>query len=124
MNQIDVKIFRSICLYATAIIVVSSNLINYFYCYKYIGDLTLQWRVAMISIGLSMFTMSAYIWLNESLMGNKLKIIITGWIALFLLISLIGVCIGYDLHTRGFMMILFTIILFGGAHISTRIWQR
>jgi hypothetical protein len=121
MNLI-IKIKR-FCLFLTAFIAVGSNTFNYFYSYKYLDDRLLQWRVAMISISLVMFLMAFYIWLNESLKKRGISIIISGWVALYLFFNLIGVLIGFDLHTKGFMIMLHLLALSGVGHLSIRLWQ-
>lgn len=78
----------------------------------------------MVAIAVVLFLMAFYMWLNESQKKNQAKIIITGWTALYLLFNLIGVAIGYTLHTKGFMAILFITTFFGGVHLGIRLWQR
>jgi len=119
-----IKNIISFCLYAATVVIVASNLVNYFYCFKYLGDVTLQWKVAMISIAISMLLMSLYIWLQETLKKNKLRIVVSGWTALFLLINAIGVIAGYNLHTKGFMAILLVTVVFGSGHFIIKAWQR
>lgn len=119
-----IKILKSWCVYLSIIIIFGSNLVNYFYCYKYLDDVLLQWKVAMIAIAAVMFLMMTYLWLNESLKRNKIKILLTGWSALYLLFNLIGVVIGYNLHTKGFMAILFITTSAGIGHICIRLWQK
>lgn len=123
MNQTIRKI-KSVCLYGSIVIIFISNIINYFYSYKHLNDSVLQWRLAMVSIATVMFLMAVYMWLSETLKQNKFRILITGWSALYLLFNLIGVAVGYTLHTKGFMAILFTITFAGIGHISVRLWQR
>lgn len=115
---------KSICLYLTALIVVGSNILNYFYYYKYLQDSMLQWKVAMISISAVMFLMALYIWLNESLKGKGISIVVFGWVALYLFFNFVGVLIGYTLHTKGFMIILFSIVLLGLSHLFIRLWYK
>lgn len=78
----------------------------------------------MISIALVLFLMAVYVWMNESLKGKGFSIIVSGWVALYLFFNLIGVAIGYNLHTKGFMAILFTITIAGTGHILIRLWQK
>ncbi len=127
MTQITesyIKRVKKVCLYGSILVTFISNLINYFYNYKYLNDSTSQWRLAMCSIALVMFLMSVYMWLAETLKQNKFRILITGWSALYLLFNFIGVAIGYNLHTKGFMAILFTITIAGSGHILIRLWQK
>ena len=123
MNQ-TIKKIKSVCLYGAILTTFVSNLINYFYSYKYLNDSVLQWKLAMVSISLVMFLMATYMWLSETIKKNKFKILITGWSALYLLFNLIGVAIGYTLHTKGFIAILFTITFAGTGHICIRLWQK
>ena len=123
MNQI-IKILKKISLLLAAIVVVCSNIVNYFYCYIYLDDRLLQWRVAMISIGISLFLFAFYIWLNESLKGRGTTIIISGWVALYLFFNMVGVLIGYTLHTKGLMAILFLTVFLGLLHLIYRAWQK
>lgn len=122
--MIRINKIKSICLYLTAFITVGSNVFNYFYCYLYLDDRLLQWKVAMISIAAVLFLMSLYIWLNESLKGKGISIIVTGWVALYLLFNFVGVLAGYNLHTKGFMAILFITTFLGISHLSIRLWQK
>ena len=78
----------------------------------------------MISIALVMFLTSLYIWLNESIKRKGLGIEISGWVALYLFFNFVGVLIGYDLHTKGFMIILHTIGFMGLSHLFIRLWQK
>jgi len=120
-----IKILKTIIIYAIVLVSTISNVVNYFYSYLYLKDSVLQWRLAMISIAIVLFFSSLYIWLNESLkQHNNIKIILSGWLSIYLFINFIGVCIGYTLHTKGFMMLLFTIIFFGFGHIIVKIWQK
>jgi len=43
---------------------------------------------------------------------------------IYLLINLIGVVMGYNLHTKGFMAMLFVTTFFGVAHIALKIWEK
>jgi len=118
------KRLKALCLYGSIVTIFVSNLINYFYSYKYLNDSVLQWRFAMVSIAIVMFLMSFYMWLTETMKKNRIKILITGWSALYLLFNLIGVALGYTLHTKGFMAILFIITFAGVGHICIRLWQK
>lgn len=109
---------------ATAIVVVGSNAVNYFYCYKYLQDLTMQWRVAMTSIALVMFLMAVYVWLTETLKRHNIKRVISGWTALYILFDLIGVLLGYTLHTRAFVTVLGIIATLGITHLIIRLWVK
>ena len=57
-------------------------------------------------------------------MNNSFKIIVSGWMVIYLLINLIGVVMGYNLHTKGFMAMLFVTTFFGLVHLLMRIWQK
>lgn len=123
-HQTMVRI-RSICLYILVIVLIVSNLFNYFYSYKYVNDLDLQWDVAIYSIAIELFLFSVYVWLTEiNKTKNSFRIIVSGWMVIYLLINLIGVVMGYNLHTKGFMAMLFVTTFFGVAHILMRIWQK
>lgn len=116
---------KGLILTLIVVILVLSNLINYFYCYKTVNDIELQWSVAIYSIAIELFLFSLYIWLTEiKRHKNKLKIVVSGWMTIYLLINLIGVVMGYNLHTKGFMTILFTVTFFGVAHFTTKLWQK
>ena len=115
---------RAFCVIATAIVVIGSNIVNYFYCYRHLNDLTMQWRVAMTSISLVMFLMSLYIWLTETLKKNNLKRVISGWIALYILFDFIGILLGYSLHTRAFVDVLFITAILGTIHLIIRLWAK
>lgn len=119
------KILKSICLYLTVFILVLSNLFNYFVSYKLLNDINLQWNIAMYSIAIELFLFSVYIWLCEVKNNrNQFKIIISGWMVIYLLINLIGVCLGNTLHTKGFMLILFVTTFGGLMHIIFKLWQK
>jgi len=111
---------KNLCLYLTALMVVGSNICNYFF----IQDRDLQWRVAMVSIAAVMFLMALYVWLNESLKRKGISIIVSGWVALYLSFDLVGVLAGYNLHVKGFMVILFITTFLGISHLSIRLWQK
>lgn len=116
---------KSICLYVIVIVLVTSNLFNYFYSYKHLNDIQLQWNIAIYSIAIELFLFSVYIWLCEVKKSrNQLKIVVSGWMAIYLLINLIGVCLGNTLHTKGFMSILFVTYSFGLSHIIFKLWQK
>lgn len=116
---------KNICLYIIGITIISSNLINYFYAYKYLDDRLLQWRIAMYSIAIVLFLFSLNLLLIEIIRKIKsLKLVFVGWMTIYLLINLIGVCLGYNLHSKGFMAMLFTAMLFGLFHIFIRLWQK
>ena len=119
-----IKKLRQVSLFLMALVVIGSNLVNYFYCYIYLDDRLLQWKVAMISIAVALFLLCFYVWLNESLKGKGLTIIVSGWVALYLFFNMIGVFLGYNLHTKGFMIILFLIGFFGLLHLIYRAWQK
>jgi len=90
-----------------------------------LGDIELQWKFAIICIAIELFLFSAYVWLSiVKNRNNKLKKVIWGWMTIYLLINLIGVVMGYNLHTKGFMSMLFVTSFFGLAHITTKIWQK
>lgn len=78
----------------------------------------------MFSISAVVFLMAVYIWLNESQKGRSLKVLASGWFALFALFVFIGVALGYNLHTKGFMAILIITTVFGSGHIFIRLWQK
>lgn len=105
-------------------IAVASNLVNYFYYYKHLDDRVMQWKVAMIAISSVIFLQAVYIWINESLKTKGISIVVSGWFALYTLFNLVGVAIGYNLHTKGFMAILIITTVFGTGHILIRLWQR
>lgn len=121
----EVARIKSLCLYLTVFILVLSNLFNYFVSYKLLDNITLQWNIAMYSVASELFLFSVYIWLCEIKKNrNQFKIIISGWMVIYLLINLIGVCLGNTLHTKGFMLILFVTTFFGLTHIIFKLWQK
>ena len=124
MNRTTVNRLKNIALFSAAMIIIIANVFNYFYSYKHLGDSHLQWRIFMYSVGISMFLMMIYIWLNESLKGPSIKVLVSGWVALYLLINVIGVALGYTLHSKGFMSLLFTLTAAGSGHILIRLWNR
>lgn len=106
------------------VLVFGSNAFNYFYCYIYLDDRMMQWRVAMISIALVMFVLSLYVWITESLKFNKLRQVVSGWLTIYIFFNLVGVLIGYNLHTKGFMVILSMTAFLGICHVITAKWLR
>lgn len=107
------------------VVLIGSNLFNYFYCYKFANDLELQWSVAIYAIAIELFLFSLYLWINESIRyKNKISIVVSGWVTMYLLINLIGVVLGYNLHTKGFMAMLFLAFFVGTVHISIKLWQK
>lgn len=120
-----IKILKSISLYSIVVVSVVSNFVNYFYSYLYLKDSRLQWRLAMISISVVLLLSAFYIWLTESLKEkNYIKTTITGWLCIYLLFNFIGVMLGYTLHTKAFMMILFTVVFFGVIHLFIKLWEK
>jgi len=118
-------VIRNFILYSVIVILIGSNLFNYFYSYKFKNDIDLQWGVAIYSIAIELFLFSAYVWLTESRkLNNQFKIVVSGWMTIYLLINLIGVVMGYNLHTKGFMAMLFVTTFFGVAHIALKIWEK
>ena len=72
---------RTWCLYSIAIVLITSNVFNYFISYKALNDIDLQWKVFNLSIGIEPFLFSIYIWLSEIIkLNNSFRIIISGWI--------------------------------------------
>lgn len=127
LHQMMIRTIRNIqdfCLWATIIVVIGSNFFNYFYCYQYLDDRLLQWKVAMVSISFSMFLMSIYMWLHQHLRNKNIGILASGYLSLYLLINFVGVLIGYNLHTKGFMMVMFVASFFGFCHILTKLWSK
>ena len=59
-------VIRNFILYSVIVILIGSNLFNYFYSYKFKNDIDLQWGVAIYSIAIELFLFSAYVWLTES----------------------------------------------------------
>lgn len=116
---------KNLCLYLGVFILVMSNLFNYFISYKLLDNIGLQWDIAMYSIASELFLFSLYLWLCEvKKYNNQLKIIVSGWTVIYLLINLIGVCLGNTLHTKGFMLILFVTTFGGLMHIIFKLWQK
>ncbi len=116
---------KSICIFLTVFILVLSNLFNYFVSYKLLNDINLQWSIAMYAIAIELFLFSVYVWLCEVKKSrNQFKIIISGWMVIYLLINLIGVCLGNTLHTKGFMLLLFVTMFGGLMHIIFKLWQK
>jgi hypothetical protein len=118
-----IRTSKKICLYGAVTIAVVSNLVNYFWYYKVLDDRVMQWKVAMIAISSVIFLQAVYIWVNESLKRKGLSIIISGWFALYTLFNMIGVALGYNLHTKGFMAILIITTMAGLGHVLIRLWR-
>ena len=120
-----IKKIRSISFVLIILISVISNFYNYYINYLIKQDSTAQWRLAMISISSVMFLFSLRMWLGESLKKhNGFYIIWSGWLTLYFFINFIGVMAGYTLHTKGLMMILFSIVFFGLTHILIKLWEK
>ena len=118
-NQI-IKI-REYCLYGIVFTVVIPNIYNYFINYKLLQDSTAQWRLAMIAISVGFFLFSLRVWLGEILkLNNKFNSRLSGWMTLYLMTNMLGVIAGYTLHTKGFMMLLFTLMFFGISDVLVR----
>ena len=114
------KIFQRVCLVGSVLMIITPNLINYYL----IDDINLQWDVTITAIAWILFLMMCYVWTNESIRKNKLTIIISGWAALYLLINLIVVLLGWNLYTKGVIEMFIITILAGSAHIGVRLWQK
>lgn len=80
----------------------------------------MQWQVAIIAIASVLFLLSFYAWLSS----KGFVRLVSGWLTFYLLINFVGVCLGYTLHTKGFMTILFSVGFLGLFHISKNIWER
>ena len=116
---------KNICLFIIMIDITVPNIFNYFYIYKYLHDNDLQWRIAMYSIAIALFFFSLYVLFIQIGKGRKtIKLVLAGWMTFYLLINLVGVCLGYNLHSKGFMAMLFVTILFGSIHIFLKLWGR
>ena len=111
---------KSFSLYLAALITVVSNTVNYFYCYLYLDDILLQWKSASWAISSVLLLLSFYAWLSS----GGLKKLVTGWLTFYLLINFAGVCLGYTLHTKGFMAVLFSAGFLAISHILSRTWGR
>jgi hypothetical protein len=116
--------YQKACVILIALIVIVVNTVNWLAHVNDWYDRELQWQVSMLMIAFSSFLMAAYIWIGESLNKRKYGIIISGWVALYLLVDLIGVVLGYNLHTKGLMIILLMTFIFGTAHLTIRLWQK
>ena len=118
-------VIRNWCLYVGVSILILSNLVNYFYAYKHLNDIDLEWRIAMYAIAIELFLFSLYIFITEIIKRKKtIRKSISGWMTVYLLINLIGVCMGFTLHTKGFMAILFVTTFLGIVHIIAKLWQK
>lgn len=114
---------RRFCLWCATILVVGGNIINYFYCHLVLHDLDIEWKVAMVTIASALFFYSLYIWCDKTIQQQKLSILITGWTSMYLFFNMVGVILGYHLHTRAFMLMLFLIVSVGGVHLLIKICQ-
>lgn len=118
---------KNICLFVILIDITVPNVVNYFYAYKYLHDENLEWRIAMYSISIALFFFSLYVLLiqiGRIAKGIKtIKLVLAAWMTFYLLINMVGVCRGYNLHSKGFMAMLFVTILFGLIHVFIRLWE-
>lgn len=124
MNRGTLLLVQNVCVVLVALIVLAVNTVNWL---AYVNDWYneyYQWRVALHMISSGSFLMAVYIWIGEHLKKTKYGIIISGWVALYLLVDFIGVVLGYNLHTKGLMIILLMTFIFGSAHLIIRLWQR
>ncbi len=114
------KILQKICLFVSVVLIVVTNFINY-----YLEDDRGQiYRNIFLAIAWVMFLLMAYVWINESIKRDRITTIISGWAALYLLINLGVVMLGYNLYTRGVIEMFIITTLAGISHIGIRLWQR
>lgn len=102
-----IKRLQNICLGAFLSIIFSANLINYFYFHKYLEDIDLQWAFYNIVVSTCLFLASVYFYLDQFIKRNKIGIATCAPAVVFLFINNIGVMMGYTLHSKGFVAILF-----------------
>ena len=114
------KIVQSICLYTTIIIIFGFNFINYYL----VDDYGTMWRVAMEGISWVMFLLMLHVWIGYSIKRNKLKIVLSGWAALYLLINLVVVFFNWNLYTRGVIEIYWITTLALISHLGVKLWRQ
>lgn len=124
MNRNALQAVQRACIPVMAIMFVVMNTVNWM---AYMNDWysrDVQWTVAMYVLSGGAFISAVYVWIGEHLSKREYGIIISGWVALYLLFDFIGVCLGYNLHTKGFMMVLLMTFVSGTAHLIIRIWRK
>ncbi len=114
------KIIQSICLFTTIIIIFGFNFINYYL----VEDYETMWRIAMDGISWVMFLLMLHVWIGYSIKGNELKIVLSGWAALYLLINLVVVFFNWNLYTRGVIEIYWITTLSVISHLVVKLWRQ
>ena len=114
------KIIQSICLFTTIIIIFGFNFINYYL----VEDYETMWRIAMDGISWVMFLLMLHVWIGYSIKGNELKIVLSGWAALYLLINLVVVFFNWNLYTRGVIEIYWITTLALISHLVVKLWRQ
>lgn len=124
MTQIElIKKARQILVSIIAIIATIPTFYNYFINHLYLDDRLAQWKLAMMSIATVMFLFSFRVWLGQLITRHYYNYALSGWLSLYFFANMIGTFLGYNLHTKGFIMTLLTIVMFLLAHILVKLWR-
>ena len=83
-----------------------------------------MWRIAMDGIAWVMFLLMLHVWIGYSIKGNELKIVLSGWAALYLLINLVVVFFNWNLYTRGVIEIYWITTLALISHLGVKLWRQ
>ena len=119
MSRRQLEIIQRICLIVIATLVVGVNFVNYYLE----DDRGQMYRNVFLAISWIMFLSMIYIWVGEFIRRNKLTTILSGWCALYLMINLIVVLLGWNLYTHGVIEMFWITVLAGTAHIGVKLWK-
>lgn len=117
VTRTRINILQTCSVAIIIILVVGGLVFNYFYSHKYLDDYELQWRVYMYTTTLSLFFFALYMYLGEVKRKRKYTAIACGWLCFWMFFNTVGVFLGYNLHSNGFVSLLFLTAFLGLCHI-------
>lgn len=115
MKRYWLEIIQRLCLIGFLILLYATNFINY-YLYD---DRKKEWFNTMVSLAGVILVLVIYAWINESLKGKNILLkLVLGCSALYVLINLIVVFMGYSLYSQGVIEIFITAIMVSLAYLA------
>lgn len=112
---------KKISLLTALIVITLYNSVNYFI----VTDNALQWLLTMSSISFVQLIL-VLVFLIDDIKKVKLKkesnIILSFWLFLYFLIDFVGTLLGYNLHSRGFSLIVFLTLGIAFVNYAGKEW--